>query len=306
MSVRDFCRVLLVEDDLGDARLVAEMLRDADTIDVALVRHSLLADAVEPASLDIADLILLDLTLPDAEGLEGLRRVRTLAPDVPVVVLSGLSDENIAMQAVQLGAQDYLVKGDVDGTRLTRAIRYAVERKRAEIRLARLALHDPLTGLPNRLLLDDRLGHALTRRRTNGQVALLFIDLDGFKAVNDAHGHAAGDELLVQVAERLREGLRAGDTVARMGGDEFVVLCEDVADVEATIALADRIALRLADPYLLSAGRVEISAAVGVAVAGEEDAPSLLRRADAAMYAAKRSGGSAWRMAEYDVTAVTD
>jgi diguanylate cyclase (GGDEF)-like protein len=264
----------------------------------------MLASAVEPASLDIADLVLLDLTLPDSDGLEGLRRLRTLAPDIPVVVLSGRSDDDIAMQAVQLGAQDYLVKGDVDGTRLTRAIRYAVERKRAEIRLARLALHDPLTGLPNRLLLDDRLGHALTRRRTNGQVVLLFIDLDGFKAVNDAHGHAVGDEVLVLVADRLREGLRAGDTVARLGGDEFVVLCEDVMDIDATVALADRIAMRLAEPYAVSAGRVDISAAVGVAVAGEEDAPSLLRRADAAMYAAKRSGGSAWRMA--DMTAIAD
>jgi diguanylate cyclase (GGDEF)-like protein len=298
MNVRDFCRVLLVEDDPGDARLVAEMLRDAEAIDVALVRHPRLEPAVEPASLDIADLVLLDLTLPDAVGLEGLRRLRTLAPDLPVVVLSGLSDEAVAMQAVQLGAQDYLIKGNVDSAQLTRSIRYAVERKRAEVRLARLALHDPLTGLPNRLLLDDRLDHALTRRRRTGQVALFFIDLDGFKAVNDAHGHAAGDELLVQVAERLREGLRAGDTVARLGGDEFVVLCEDVNDVDATIALADRMAVRLADPYALSVGPVRVSAAVGVAVAGDDDAPSLLRRADAAMYAAKRSGGAAWRMAE--------
>lgn len=290
------CRVVLVEDNAGDARLVSEMLADAGA-EVALTTHTHLQAALQDATAGMADLVLLDLSLPDAHGLEGLRRLRAAAPSIPVVVLSGLADDAIAMEAVGLGAQDYLVKGDVDGTRLDRAIRYALERKRAELRLAHMALHDPLTGLPNRVLLADRLEHALARR-SGGTVTLLFLDLDGFKAVNDAHGHAAGDELLVTVADRLRELVRAADTIARFGGDEFTVLCEDVNDTAGALVLARRLTARLGEPYELSAATVEISAAIGIAMAHEDDPTQLLQRADAAMYQAKRAGRGQWSIAQ--------
>ena len=292
---RDAVRVLLVEDNPGDARLVHEMLRDADDGTVLTVCERL-ATAEEPVARGLADLVLLDLSLPDSQGLEGLKRLRAAAPEVPVVVLSGLDDERIALEAVQAGAQDFLVKGQVESATLSRAMRYAVERQRAERRLARLAMRDALTGLPNRILFADRLEQALARASrapADGEcVALMFLDLDGFKGVNDNYGHAAGDELLVQVARRLRAELRASDTVARLGGDEFTVLCEGVADDAAAMALAARIGAAIAKPYLLDDGRADVSAAIGVAVArpGGEDPAELLRRADAAMYEAKRAG----------------
>jgi diguanylate cyclase (GGDEF)-like protein len=239
--------------------------------------------------------VLLDLSLPDAQGLDGLRRLRAAAPEVPVVVLSGLHDEQVALHAVQAGAQDYLMKGEVESSTLARAMRYAVERQRAERRLARMALRDPLTGLPNRVLFADRLEQALARRARGEQplrLALMFIDLNDFKAVNDRYGHLAGDELLVEVGHRLRAELRGSDTVARLGGDEFTVLCEGVTDPADAMALARRIAISLGCPYALAAGKVEISAAVGVTLAAPtgEDPATLLRRADAAMYEAKAAG----------------
>jgi diguanylate cyclase (GGDEF)-like protein len=290
---REVVRVLLVEDNPGDRRLVREMLRDS-AADAVLTSCDRLAAALDPIARGLADLVLLDLSLPDSHGLDGLRQLRAAAPEVPVVVLSGNSDEEVAVQAVQAGAQDYLMKGEVDGSTLARAMRYAVERQRAERRLARLALRDPLTGLPNRVLFADRLEQALARgsRGSGGeQPALMFVDLDGFKAVNDRHGHLVGDELLVEVARRLRGELRSADTVARLGGDEFVVLCESVAGPPAAMALAERLAEVVAAPYALSSTMAAVTAAIGVAVAeADEDAGELLRRADAAMYGAKRDG----------------
>jgi diguanylate cyclase (GGDEF)-like protein len=175
-------------------------------------------------------------------------------------------------------------------------MRYAVERQRAERRLARLALRDALTELPNRVLFADRLEQALSRAERRGdarnQVVLMFLDLDGFKQVNDGLGHAAGDEVLVEVARRLREQLRGVDTVARLGGDEFVVLCEGVADERAALALAERLGRAIAEPYEVAGTTASVSAAIGVALArlGIEGSEELLRRADAAMYEAKRDG----------------
>jgi diguanylate cyclase (GGDEF)-like protein/PAS domain S-box-containing protein len=169
--------------------------------------------------------------------------------------------------------------------------------RRAETeRLSALALQDPLTGLANRSLLADRLDQALTRTaRTYRPVAVLMCDLDGFKPVNDTYGHAAGDEILREVAGRLREVVRASDTVARTGGDEFVVLCEDLDQEVTAEVVGRRIRVRLRDPYVLADGTVvELSGSVGIATgAGPNlDADALLEEADRAMYAAKRDAHS--------------
>jgi diguanylate cyclase (GGDEF)-like protein len=157
------------------------------------------------------------------------------------------------------------------------------------------SVHDPLTGLPNRVLLVERLGHALQRgRRTQKMVAALFVDLDGFKAVNDRFGHQFGDNLLIGVAQRLSSLLRPGDTVARISGDEFVILCEDVDNGADAELIAARIFDALVPPFDLPGARVDISASVGISLArgGEESPAQLLEDADAAMYEAKRKGGA--------------
>ena len=188
-------RVLLVEDDDGDALLVSELFADAD-VPVELVRARTVDEAL--TLLDV-DCILLDLTLPDATGLEALAQLHYVAPDVPIVVFSGVDGEDLAVRAVAEGAQDYLVKGQAPGPLVLRSVRYAVERKQAELQLAELALTDALTGLPNRVLFLDRLGHALDRlRRSNTVVAVLFVDVDQFNIVSNSVSHTVGDMVLAE------------------------------------------------------------------------------------------------------------
>lgn len=160
--------------------------------------------------------------------------------------------------------------------------------------LERQALHDPLTRLPNRLLLMDRAHQALARlHRSRGPIAVLFIDLDGLKAVNDSFGHAVGDHLLVSVAERLARTLRDSDTIARLGGDEFVILAEDLDSDAEALAVAERVVQALQEPFRMGSIDVELSASVGVSISREPNAnpEDLLREADVAMYRAKRAGG---------------
>jgi diguanylate cyclase (GGDEF)-like protein len=170
----------------------------------------------------------------------------------------------------------------------------AMRRWRVEDELRHRSLHDVLTGLPNRTLVLDRLQAALDRAtRTSSTVAVLYLDLDGFKAINDTCGHAAGDELLIGVARRLREAARLGDTVGRLAGDEFVVICDDTPEAEA-IALAERLVAVLEHPYPLSAGISRVGASIGIATAAHHADPErLLQDADAAMYRAKRGSGRA-------------
>jgi diguanylate cyclase (GGDEF)-like protein/PAS domain S-box-containing protein len=165
--------------------------------------------------------------------------------------------------------------------------------KELEAQLQHNAFHDALTGLANRALFADRLEHALARTdRAATPVAVLFVDLDDFKAVNDGSGHAAGDALLVAVAERLRRVLRPSDTIARLGGDEFAVLIEDAADLTQAQAAADRLLDAFAQPFPAAGGEVRVTASVGIAsgAVGQNDAAELLRHADVAMYAAKEAG----------------
>ena len=287
--------ILLVEDNPGDARLVAEMLRDAVGRDFGLHHVERLQQGLERLVHPGVSCVLLDISLPDAQGLEGLQRVRKVDASVPVLVLTGRDDEALGAQAVREGAQDYLVKGQVSGDTIVRAIRFAVERKQSEAQLAHRALHDPLTGLPNRPLLLDRLALALARLdRRPSQLALLFLDIDRFKLVNDSFGHDAGDRVLIEVAERLQHAMRPGDTVARLGGDEYVLVCEDVAGEADAAEIARRLQAALTPPIRLGDRELMVSASVGIALAsdaGQAEA-ALLRDADLAMYQAKRHQGN--------------
>jgi diguanylate cyclase (GGDEF)-like protein/PAS domain S-box-containing protein len=171
----------------------------------------------------------------------------------------------------------------------------AIERKQMESRLQHAALHDALTGLPNRALFDDRLEHALAlARRDRGRLALLFIDLDLFKSVNDTYGHAAGDHVLQQVARRLKECLRESDTVARLGGDEFLVLVSGRSFPRQTVAVAEKIRGSLAQPFDVDGKAVTVLPSIGLAAYPDhaKDAARLVRAADEAMYGAKKRGGN--------------
>jgi diguanylate cyclase len=269
-------RVLLIEERRGFAALVAALLEEAAPAEFRVEVSATPDAAVDRLLDDGIDAVLLD-------GIRTLERVHAAALGRPVIVLSPVDDDAVALGAIRAGAQECVPRDGIDGRTLVRALRHGVERHRREARLAHRALHDPLTGLPNRALFFDRLRLALSRlQRTQTCLAVLFLDLDDFKSLNDALGHAAGDQFLVEVAHRLRGGLRGGDTAARLGGDEFLVLCEDVAGLAEVRSIADRIVAEL--PGSVSVG-------VTLAVDGDEDPEQLVRSADAAMYVCKRCGG---------------
>lgn len=187
-------------------------------------------------------------------------------------------------------------------------IRDVTERKKAEASIRQMAHQDPLTGLANRSLFEDRLSSAIANARRDGtQLALMFLDLDRFKPVNDTHGHAVGDKLLKEVAGRIVAQVRASDTVARVGGDEFVVLLRNVNAVDDALHVAEKIRLTLNEPFALEGLNLEISSCTGVAIYPTHgaDAVSLTRAADLAMYAAKESGRNAVRLYQPRAPAVT-
>jgi diguanylate cyclase (GGDEF)-like protein len=237
------------------------------------------------------DVTLLDLMLPDSAGLGTFEQAFAFAPDVPLVVLTDVDDEALAVASVRGGAQDYLVRGEVDRRVLVRALRYAVERHRLLSALRSLSLIDDLTGLYNRRGFTELGVQFLKLARRSGRGAsLLFLDLDRFKAINDAHGHHVGDRALVQVGDILRSVFRRSDLLARVGGDEFAVLAPASSDEPADM-LEARVRLGLeqfnqsgAEPYRLHASRGMVSCQAADRASLDE----LLASADGAMYDEKR------------------
>jgi diguanylate cyclase (GGDEF)-like protein/PAS domain S-box-containing protein len=429
MSEHALNRLLLVEDNPGDARLLKEMIDERETTggwshNAELIHVKSLREAERHLSEREVDIVLLDLRLPDADGLTAVRRAQAAAPRVPLVVLTGLDDESLAAQALHEGAQDYLIKGQIDTRGLFRALRYAIERKvmeealfvekeRAQVTLscigeavvctdmsgnvtflnvvaekmtgwplqeaagrpmvdvfrtlasnngktiettpevailqiravhlpssctlirrdgceipieesiapihsregkptgavivfrdvsasqqmaqqiAHSAQHDFLTGLPNRMLLNERISQAIIiAQRYSRQVSVLFLDLDGFKHINDSLGHPMGDKLLQSIAKRLVDCVRGSDTVSRQGGDEFVVLLAEVQQPEAAVAMASRILRAVAQAHSVDCHVLHVTASIGVSVYPDDglDAEALIKNADTAMYQAKENG----------------
>lgn len=294
-------RVLLIEDNDVDAQLTQDLLSEWSTEEFQVARATTLAEGLSLLSRERFDAMLLDLSLPDAFGLPTVREVHAASPTIPVVVLSGVSDQSLALQAVRQGAQDYLVKGQGHPELLAHAIRFAIERKRFEEHLTYLAQYDHLTGLVNRILFRDRLVQATARsKRMQQMIGLMLLDLDRFKLVNDTFGHDMGDELLKAVSERLKTCVREVDTVARMGGDEFTIILEGVSSEQNVLVVAKRITESIATPFELKGHCISIGISIGITIYPQDDHPvdELLKHADTAMYQAKQQGGSAFHLHE--------
>jgi diguanylate cyclase (GGDEF)-like protein len=394
--------MLLVEDNPGDARLFREMFIEAGARNTNLTIVGSMAEAVKHLSEQPCDMILLDLGLPDAQGMDVVRRARAAAPHVPLVVLTGLDDESIAAQALQEGAQDYLIKGQIDPRSLLRAMHYAVERKtmedalfvekeRAQVTLDCIGdavictdiagnitflnlvaekmtgwrrqeaagvpmanvlrimdattreivpnpmdmavdrdcvhlpsnsilirrdgfetpiedsvapIHDRegradfLTGLPNRMLLSDRVNQVISLAQRHGKkVAILFLDLDGFKHINDSLGHAVGDQLLQSITQCLVDCVRGSDTVSRQGGDEFVILLSEVEHSEDAAITARRMLNAVAEVHPVGVHNLHITTSIGLSVYPDDgqDAETLIKNADTAMYQAKENGRQSYQ-----------
>src|SRR5688572_10191858 len=291
-------KILLVEDNSDDVEFLRQSLRSVNARAVDITHAGCIGDAVKAVRSDRFDVVLLDLHLPDASGAECVDRLQHADPLMPIVVLSGHGDEDYAVDILNRGVQDYLVKWEGDGRIILRAIRYAIERKRAEVKLNYLARYDSLTGIPNRQFLRERLERATTRARNDQrQIALLLLDLDRFKMVNDSLGHEFGDELLRAVVQRLRGSIREGDVLARLGGDELAVLLEDIEGRIDIETVAGGIVSRFQEPFQVAGRQVSVTASVGITVypVDNPDPVTLLNNADIAMYQAKEQGRNSFK-----------
>ncbi len=293
-------KLLLIDDDESDRARARRALVRSDAM-VRIVEHSTAKGGLAEFETQEFDAVLLDYRLPDADGLEALHRLRTSpGTQCAVLILSGLDDEGLAERCLEEGAQDYLLKDDLVSRHFFRAIQQARHRFRLEEAVKRsneevraLADHDALTGLVNRRCFDQSLRSAMPLAlRHDHPLAVMLLDVDYFKRVNDLHGHDAGDLLLREVARRLQGALRAGDVLCRMGGDEFAVLAHEFhAPVEANL-LAQRLQAALLRPIRIETADVHCTLSIGVACypSSANTAEELMKHADLAMYRSKRAG----------------
>ena len=286
----DLIRVLLVEDNPADVRWVREILAEDGVAEFTLRQASTVQAAVGQLATGDAgiDAVLLDLSLPDETGMNTVRRVLAAAQTAVVIVMTGHGDEQVGIAAMQAGAQDYLVKGQVDGRTVRRALRFALERQTV---LQRLSHRDDLTGLHNRrgfLIQAEQFLRNARRHRT--PVMLVFLDLDRLKRVNDRYGHAEGNRAIVETADILRRCFRQSDLLARFGGDEFAALTQGNGEADEEFVRA-RLEGALGAVNVQADRDYPLSFSMGVIVAGpQDDAPVevLLERADHRMYEEKR------------------
>jgi len=290
-------RLLLVEDNPADARLVRELLRDC-RVAYEVVHAGRLEDALELAATQPVDVILLDLTLPDSRGLDTVRQACAAAPGVPIVVMTGVEDEEVALRAVAEGAQDYLVKGEIEPPLLQRSLAYAIERKAFERQLRHSALHDGPTGLPNRRLLLERLDAAALRHERQGRrFAVLSISLDSLRAINTSYGLALGDRWTSSVVARITGLLQRGDTLARVGPEHLIALVE-VDEPADALRLAVRVQHEVQRRERVDGEELFTTASIGITTSDtrHERPEQHLRDAVAAMSQARAQGGGRHRI----------
>jgi diguanylate cyclase (GGDEF)-like protein len=289
-------RLLIIEDSDADAALVVHELTKGG-YEVTSQRVYTESDLREALDRERWDLAIADFTMPQFSGTAALTLVRERDPEMPFIFVSGTIGEDLAVTAMKTGAHDYIMKGNLKRLvpAVARELREAANRqsrKRAEVRLAHMAYHDALTDLPNRALLFDRLQQALAdARRTGEPLALMVLDLDGFKPINDSLGHLTGDRVLKQVGSHLRALLRDADTIARLGGDEFALLLPHT-DGPGAIKTARTVLDQLRRPFLIDQQALVVTGSLGIAQFPDHGATPevLLQKADIAMYVAKSAG----------------
>lgn len=297
-ATQEKIRVLIVEDDEDDFLITRELLERAETTQYRIEWANGVETGLKRLAAGCFDICLVDYRLPGRTGLELVRIAQRRGFELPMILISGMAEDAIDMTALDLGVEDFIDKEEFDTDRLDRAVRFALARRRALTRYGKLAQFDDLTGLANRALFRNRLDRALANaRRRRNKLAVMFLDLNDFKAVNDTHGHQLGDKLLAVVAERLTARLRETDTIARLGGDEFAILVEDLQKSEFAGVVARKVLDVMATPIQVDEIQLRLSTALGVALFPEDGmgAEELVQLADAAMYAAKRDGGNRCR-----------
>ena len=297
--------ILIVDDQASDVLLLEQMLRGAGYARVTSTRDPQAVCALHRDNH--YDLILLDLQMPGMDGFEVMEGLKAIEPDgyIPVLVITAQPGHE--QRALQAGAKDFVSKPYEWAEVLMRVhnllevrLLYKQIEHHNEV-LESLALHDQLTGLANRRLLTDRMSMAMAHaRRNESAMAVVYLDLDGFKQLNDRLGHGAGDILLKLVASRLVKTVRQEDTVARLGGDEFVLVLWHLAEPGYAATVARKVIEALSQPFDIEGNTVSIttSAGVGIYPIHGEDADTLTKSADLALYEAKRAGKNLYRISE--------
>ncbi len=302
-------RILMIED----VTAVADSTRDALTLldgsfsfDIA----NSLASAIQKIEAgERYDVALVDLSLPDASGSDAPQTIRALCPELVLVVVTGDESDTLAVDLVKIGIQDYVPKSEATPQRLLRTIQLALERHQRELVLQRSASLDPLTGALNRRGLVSEMRKSLAAASRLGlNAALCTVDIDFFKQINDRFGHPAGDAVLKECANRLRQYTRVNDHVGRAGGDEFWVVLDGLATDGDIAPAADKLIACFNDPCRLDTAIVPFSASIGIAVApgSASTVDEWIRRSDEALYLAKRDGRDCWRMYRDSQYAQTD
>jgi diguanylate cyclase (GGDEF)-like protein len=288
-------RVLLVENNPADAKRALEMLQETEKGQIEVTHVERLSSALDRLSRESFDAILIDRTLVDTHGLDTLDLIQAALGRMPIVVLGEKGDEAAERQMIQHGAQEVVIKDGSTAEQLTRAVRHAVERKKAEQHLSYLAQHDPLTTLANRVLFRDRMNHAVAMaKRKKHVVGLILCGLDRLTETNRTFVAQFGDLMLKEAADRLKKCLREVDTAARLSGDEFTCLLEGInsrADMEI---VGDRILKAFAQPWAIEEQEMSVSVSLGLVVypLNGQELNDLFDRAKTAMDSAREAGGN--------------
>jgi diguanylate cyclase (GGDEF)-like protein len=283
-------RILVVDDIPLNVKLLAEWL-EHDHYLVSTAADGF--EALAKITAERPDIVLLDVMMPGLDGFEICRRIKAdpAIAHIPVVIVTALDEVDDLVRGFEAGADDFLMR-PINGLALLARVRSQLQRKRQYERLLEEARVDPLTGSFNRRYFDAHASRLAARcRAARRPIAILMVDLDDLKRINDTHGHAAGDSVLKAVVERIMSAVRPSDLVSRMGGDEFAVVMPDT-DLDAAVHVGERLRARIGDAPIEG---VVVTVSIGGAASRpsvEDELDTILQRADAALYAAKRSGGN--------------